>query len=115
MARGTIRRCSSFTGTLVSGVYTGGRPDKPFIQARTLPDGASLPDIKPANAATAASGSLATRDTGGRLAGTPDGSDHQLFVIARTVKADTERRELVSRETTVKATDKKSQYWVPPR
>lgn len=33
-------------GTLVEVAFTGGRPDKPFIR-QTLPDGASLPDIKP--------------------------------------------------------------------
>ncbi|EQB8083253.1 hypothetical protein ACYRB4_001243, partial [Salmonella enterica subsp. enterica] len=33
-------------GTLVEVAFTGGRPDKPFIR-QTLPDGTSLPDIKP--------------------------------------------------------------------
>lgn len=33
-------------GTLVEVAFTGGRPDKPFIR-QTLPDGTSLPDVKP--------------------------------------------------------------------
>ncbi|EEL0483139.1 hypothetical protein G9I58_000727 [Salmonella enterica] len=92
-------------GTLVEVAFTGGRPDKPFIR-QTLPDGTSLPDIKPGEQLQQQRAEVSQRVT---QAGDWERQTDQTISetsMARTVKADTERRELVSRETTVKATDK---------
>ncbi|EJF4692775.1 hypothetical protein M8S30_000860 [Salmonella enterica] len=92
-------------GTLVEVAFTGGRPDKPFIR-QTLPDGTSLPDIKPGEQLQQQRAEVSQRVTqAGDWVRQTDQTISETS-MARMVKADTERRELVSRETTVKATDK---------
>ncbi|EAN9583262.1 hypothetical protein A7T58_14050 [Salmonella enterica subsp. diarizonae serovar 16:z10:e,n,x,z15] len=92
-------------GTLVEVAFTGGRPDKPFIR-QTLPDGTSLPDIKPGEQLQQQRAEVSQRVTqAGDWVRQTDQTISETS-MTRTVKADTERRELVSRETTVKATDK---------
>ncbi|HIC0432828.1 TPA: hypothetical protein ACWZST_002927 [Escherichia coli] len=92
-------------GTLVEVAFTGGRPDKPFIR-QTLPNGTSLPDVKPGEQLQQQREEVSQRVT---LAGDWVRQTDQTISetsMVRTVKADTEQRDLVSRETTVKATDK---------
>ncbi|OMA85454.1 hypothetical protein BLX62_24385, partial [Salmonella enterica subsp. enterica serovar Newport] len=92
-------------GTLVEVAFTGGRPDKPFIR-QTLPDGTSLPDIKPGEQLQQQRAEVSQRVTqAGDWVRQTDQTISETS-MTRTVRADTERRELVSRETTVKATDK---------
>lgn len=92
-------------GTLVEVGFTGGRPDKPFIR-QTLPDGTSLPDVKPGEQLQQQREEVSQRVTqAGDWVRQTDQTISETS-MARTVKADTEQRELVSRETTVKATDK---------
>lgn len=94
-------------GTLVEVAFTGGRPDKPFIR-QTVPDGTSLPDIKPGEQLQQQRAEVSQRVTqAGDWVRQTDQTISETS-MARTVKADTESRELVSRETTVKATDKTS-------
>ncbi|MFU0445281.1 phage baseplate assembly protein V [Pseudocitrobacter faecalis] len=92
-------------GTQVEIGFTGGRPDKPFIR-QTVPDGTSLPDIKPGEQLQQQREEVSQRVTtaGDWVRKTDQAIDETS--MARNVKADTEIRELVSRETTVKATDK---------
>ncbi|ERK18183.1 hypothetical protein L579_1503 [Pantoea sp. AS-PWVM4] len=92
-------------GTLVEVGFNGGRPDKPFVR-QTVPDGTSLPDIKPGEQLQQQREEVSQRVT---QAGDWERKTDQAIretSMAREVKADTESRELVSRETTVKATDK---------
>ncbi|MDE4034561.1 hypothetical protein PXI95_03715 [Enterobacter asburiae] len=92
-------------GTLVEIAFTGGRPDKPFVR-QTVPEGTSLPDIQPGEQLQQQRAEVSQRVT---LAGDWVRQTDQTISetsMARVVKADTEQRELVSRETTVKATDK---------
>lgn len=92
-------------GTLVEIGFTGGRPDKPFVR-QTVPDGTSLPDIQPGEQLQQQREEVSQRVT---QAGDWERKTDQTISetsMARVVKADTEQRELVSRETTVKATDK---------
>ena len=92
-------------GTLVEIAFTGGRPDKPFVR-QTVPDGTSLPDIQPGEQLQQQRAEVSQRVT---LAGDWVRQTDQTISetsMARVIKADTEQRELVSRETTVKATDK---------
>ncbi len=92
-------------GTLVEIAFTGGRPDKPFIR-QTLPDGTSLPDVKPGEQLQQQRAEVSQRVTqAGDWVRQTDQTISETS-MARTVKADTEQRELVSRETMVKATDK---------
>lgn len=92
-------------GTLVEVAFTGGRPDKPFIR-QTLPDGTSLPDIKPGEQLQQQRAEVSQRVTqAGDWVRQTDQTISETS-MARTVKADTEQRDLVTRETTVKATDK---------
>ncbi|EGL8660081.1 hypothetical protein IMC64_003741 [Escherichia coli] len=92
-------------GTLVEVAFTGGRPDKPFIR-QTLPDGTSLPDVKPGEQLQQQREEVSLRVTqAGDWVRQTDQTISETSMV-RTVKADTEQRELVSRETTVKATDK---------
>lgn len=92
-------------GTLVEVAFTGGRPDKPFIR-QTLPDGTSLPDVKPGEQLQQQREEVSQRVTqAGDWVRQTDQTIRETSMV-RTVKADTEQRELVSRETTVKATDK---------
>lgn len=92
-------------GTLVEVAFTDGRPDKPFIR-QTVPDGTSLPDIKPGEQLQQQRAEVSQRVTqAGDWVRQTDQTISETS-MARTVKADTESRELVSRETTIKATDK---------
>ena len=92
-------------GTLVEIAFTGGRPDKPFVR-QTVPDGTSLPDIQPGKQLQQQRAEVSQRVTqAGDWVRQTDQTISETS-MARVVKADTEQRELVSRETTVKATDK---------
>lgn len=92
-------------GTLVEVAFTDGRPDKPFIR-QTVPDGTSLPDIKPGEQLQQQRAEVSQRVTqAGDWVRQTDQTISESS-MARTIKADTESRELVSRETTIKATDK---------
>lgn len=92
-------------GTLVEIAFTGGRPDKPFVR-QTVPDGTSLPDIQPGEQLQQQRAEVSQRVTqAGDWVRQTDQTISETS-MARVVKADTEKRELVSRETTVKATDK---------
>jgi len=92
-------------GTLVEIAFTGGRPDKPFVR-QTVPDGTSLPDIQPGEQLQQQRAEVSQRVTqAGDWVRQTDQTISETS-MARMVKADTEQRELVSRETTVKATDK---------
>jgi len=92
-------------GTLVEVGFNHGRPDKPFVR-QTVPDGTSLPDVKPGEQLQQQREEVSQRVT---QAGDWERKTDQAIretSMRREVKADTESRELVSRETTVKATDK---------
>ena len=92
-------------GTLVEIAFTGGRPDKPFVR-QTVPDGTSLPDIQPGEQLQQQRAEVSQRVTqAGDWVRQTDQTISETS-MARVVKADTEQRDLVSRETTVKATDK---------
>ncbi|MGK3156626.1 hypothetical protein ACCY75_02745 [Enterobacter kobei] len=92
-------------GTLVEIAFTGGRPDKPFVR-QTVPDGTSLPDIQPGEQLQQQRAEVSQRVTqAGDWVRQTDQAISETS-MARLVKADSEQRELVSRETTVKATDK---------
>ena len=92
-------------GTLVEIAFTGGRPDKPFVR-QTVPDGTSLPDIQPGEQLQQQRAEVSQRVTqAGDWVRQTDQTISETS-MARVVKADTEQRELVSRETTVKAADK---------
>ncbi|EAB8055731.1 hypothetical protein EXB42_19240 [Salmonella enterica subsp. enterica serovar Agona] len=94
-------------GTLVEVAFTDGRPDKPFIR-QTVPDGTCLPDIKPGEQLQQQRAEVSLRVTqAGDWVRQTDQTISETS-MARIVKADTESRELVSRETTIKATDKTS-------
>lgn len=92
-------------GTLVEVAFTDGRPDKPFVR-QTVPDGTSLPDIQPGEQLQQQRAEVSQRVTqAGDWVRQTDQTISEAS-MARVVKADTEQRELVSRETTIKATDK---------
>ncbi|OPB25728.1 MULTISPECIES: hypothetical protein [Enterobacter cloacae complex] len=92
-------------GTLVEIAFTGGRPDKPFVR-QTVPEGTSLPDIQPGEQLQQQRAEVSQRVTqAGDWVRQTDQTISETS-MARVVKSDTEQRELVSRETTVKATDK---------
>lgn len=92
-------------GTLVEIAFTGGRPDKPFVR-QTVPEGTSLPDIQPGEQLQQQRAEVSQRVTqAGDWVRQTDQTISETS-MARIVKADTELRELVSRETTIKATDK---------
>ncbi|WP_427032587.1 hypothetical protein [Enterobacter ludwigii] len=92
-------------GTLVEIAFTGGRPDKPFVR-QTVPDGTSLPDIQPGEQLQQQRAEVSQRVTqAGDWVRQTDQTISETS-MARVVKADTEQRELVSRETTIQATDK---------
>lgn len=94
-------------GTLVEVAFTDGRPDKPFIR-QTVPDGTSLPDIKPGEQLQQQRAEVSQRVTqAGDWVRQTDQTISETS-MARTIKADTESRELVSRETQIQATDKTS-------
>ncbi|HDR2889431.1 TPA: hypothetical protein I4G69_000241 [Enterobacter asburiae] len=92
-------------GTKVEVGFIGGRPDKPFIR-QTMADGNSLPDIKPGEQLQQQREEVSQRVT---QAGDWERKTDQTISessMSRVVNADTEQRTLISRETTVKATDK---------
>lgn len=92
-------------GTLVEIGFTGGRPDKPFVR-QTMAEGTSLPDVKPGEQLQQQREGVSQRVT---QAGDWERQTDQAISetsMSRTVTADSEKRELVTRETTVKATDK---------
>lgn len=92
-------------GTLVEVGFNGGRPDKPFVR-QTVPDDTSLPEVKPGEKLQQQREEVSQRVT---QAGDWERKTDQVIretSMAREVKADSETRELVSRETTVKAADK---------
>lgn len=92
-------------GTLVEVGFTGGRPDKPFVR-QTMPEGTSLPDVKPGEQLQQQRDGVSQRVTqGGDWERQTDQAIRETSMV-RTVTADTESRELVTRETTIKATDK---------
>lgn len=92
-------------GTLVEIAFTGGRPDKPFVR-QTVPEGTSLPYIQPGEQLQQQRAEVSQRVTqAGDWVRQTDQTISEIS-MARMVKADTEQRELVSRETTIKATDK---------
>ncbi|ENO1078066.1 hypothetical protein [Enterobacter asburiae] len=92
-------------GTLVEIAFTGGRPDKPFVR-QTVPEGTSLPDIQPGEQLQQQRAEVSQRVTqAGDWVRQTDQTISETS-MARMVNADTEQRELVSRETTIKATDK---------
>lgn len=92
-------------GTVVEIAFEGGRQDKPFIR-QTLSQGNTLPDIKPGEQLQQQRQEVSQRIT-------QDGSwqrqtDQTISESSmhRQVSADTEKRLLVTRETTIQATDK---------
>lgn len=92
-------------GTLVEMGFTGGRPDKPFVR-QTMPEGTSLPDVKPGEQLQQQRDGVSQRVT---QAGDWERQTDQAIretSMTRNVKADDETRELVTRQTTVNATDK---------
>lgn len=92
-------------GTKVEIGFTDGRPDKPFIR-QSVPDGTSLPDVKPGEQLQQQREGVSQRVT---QAGDWERQTDQVIretSMSREIKADTESRELVARETTIKATDK---------
>lgn len=92
-------------GTLVEVGFKGGRPDKPFVR-QTVPDGTSLPDFKAGEQLQQQREEVSQRVT---QAGDWERKTDQVIretSMAREVTADSEKRELITRETTVKATDK---------
>ncbi|EOW2408825.1 hypothetical protein ACNY9Y_001656, partial [Cronobacter dublinensis] len=79
--------------------------DKPFIR-QTVPDGTSLPDVKPGEQLQQQREEVSQRVTqAGDWVRKTDQTISETS-MSREVTADRECRELVSRETTVKATDK---------
>lgn len=92
-------------GTLVEIGFTGGRPDKPFVR-QTMPEGNSLPDVKPGEQLQQQREEVSQRITqGGDWVRKTDQTISESS-MSRVVEADDERRTLVARETTIKATDK---------
>lgn len=92
-------------GTLVEVGFTGGRPDKPFVR-QTVADGTSLPDVKPGEQLQQQRAEVSQRVTqGGDWERQTDQTIRETS-MTRSVTADTETREMVTRDTTIKATDK---------
>lgn len=91
-------------GTLVEVAFMDGRPDKPFIR-QTLPDGTSLPDIKPGEQLQQQREGVASRVTvEGHMQRTTDQTIAETS-MHREVKADTESRTITQRDTTIHAAD----------
>lgn len=92
-------------GTKVEMGFIGGRPDKPFIR-QTMADGNSLPDVKPGEQLQQQREEVSQRVTqSGDWVRKTDQTISESS-MSRVVTADNEQRTLISRETTVKATDK---------
>ncbi|HEO9045968.1 TPA: hypothetical protein QIF36_004175 [Enterobacter kobei] len=92
-------------GAVVELGFIDGRPDKPQIR-QTLQDGASLPEISPGEQLQQFRAGVSQRVT-------QDGSwkretDQTISEssMMRTIQTDTETREVISRNTTVKANDR---------
>lgn len=91
-------------GTLVEMAFMDGRPDKPFIR-QTLPDGTSLPDVKPGEQLQQQRDGVASRVTvEGHMQRTTDQTIAETS-MHREVKADTETRTISQRDTTIHAAD----------
>ncbi|WP_237386507.1 phage baseplate assembly protein V [Xenorhabdus sp. Sc-CR9] len=92
-------------GTIVEMAFEGGRPDKPFIR-QTLSQGNTLPDIKPGEQLQQQRAEVSQRVTqeGSWIRQTDQTINESS--LHREVKADTEKRTVVARETTIQATDK---------
>ncbi|CDH06078.1 conserved hypothetical protein [Xenorhabdus bovienii str. oregonense] len=92
-------------GTRVEIAFEGGRPDKPFIR-QTLSQGNTLPDIKPGEQLQQQRAEVSQRVTqeGSWIRQTDQTINESS--MHREVRADTETRTIVARETTVQATDK---------
>lgn len=91
-------------GTLVEIAFEGGRPDKPFIR-QTLSQNNTLPDIQPGEQLQQQRKEVFQRVMqDGSWNRETDQTISEASMI-RTIKADKEQRELVSRETTVQAND----------
>ncbi|OTA20164.1 protein phage [Xenorhabdus beddingii] len=92
-------------GTVVEIAFEGGRPDKPFIR-QTLSQGNTLPDIKPGEQLQQQRAEVSQRVTqAGSWIRQTDQTINESS-MHRVVKADTETRTVVARDTTVQATDK---------
>ncbi|PHM39813.1 protein phage [Xenorhabdus mauleonii] len=92
-------------GTIVEIAFEGGRPDKPFIR-QTLSHGNTLPDIKPGEQLQQQRAEVSQRVTqeGSWIRQTDQTINESS--MHREVKADTETRNVVARDSTVQATDK---------
>lgn len=91
-------------GTLVEVAFMDGRPDKPFIR-QTLPDGTSLPDVKPGEQLQQQREGVATRVTvEGHMQRTTDQTIAETS-MHREVKADSEQRTITRRDTIIHASD----------
>ncbi|MEX0445963.1 hypothetical protein [Xenorhabdus sp. SGI246] len=92
-------------GTVVEIAFEGGRPDKPFIR-QTLSQGNTLPDIKPGEQLQKQRAEVSQRVTqeGSWIRQTDQTINESS--MHREIKADTETRTVVARDTTIQATDK---------
>ncbi|PHM68255.1 protein phage [Xenorhabdus sp. KJ12.1] len=92
-------------GTVVEIAFEGGRPDKPFIR-QTLSQGNTLPDIKPGEQLQQQRAEVSQRVTqeGSWIRQTDQTINESS--MHREIKADTETRSVVARDTTIQATDK---------
>ncbi|MBC8946365.1 hypothetical protein [Xenorhabdus indica] len=92
-------------GTVVEIAFEGGRPDKPFIR-QTLSQGNTLPDIKPGEQLQQQRAEVSQRVTQeGSWVRQTDQTINESS-MHREIKADTETRTVVARDTTIQATDK---------
>ncbi|WP_036771341.1 hypothetical protein [Photorhabdus australis] len=92
-------------GTVVEIAFEGGRPDKPFIR-QTLSQGNTLPDIKPGEQLQQQRAEVSQRVTQeGSWIRQTDQTINESSMY-RVVRADTENRTVVARDTTIQATDK---------
>ncbi|SFN70150.1 hypothetical protein [Xenorhabdus japonica] len=92
-------------GTVVEIAFEGGRPDKPFIR-QTLSQGNTLPDIQPGEQLQQQRAEVSQRVTqeGSWIRQTDQTINESS--MHREIRADTETRTVVARDTTVQATDK---------
>ncbi|OTA17571.1 Rhs element Vgr protein [Xenorhabdus vietnamensis] len=92
-------------GTVVEIAFEGGRPDKPFIR-QTLSQGNTLPDIQPGEQLQQQRAEVSQRVTqeGSWIRQTDQTINESS--MHREVRADTENRTVVARDTTIQATDK---------
>lgn len=91
-------------GTLVEVAFTEGRPDKPFVR-QTLPEGNSLPAIKPGEQLQQQRAEVSQRvSVGGDWQRQTDQAIEEKSRV-RMITADEETRTVISRKVTVKADD----------